>query len=454
MIFKNICVLGLGYIGLPTASILATFGVNVIGVDTSPDVVHTLQNGNIHIQEPGLRALVQAALGSNHLIIGNSPVAADAFIIAVPTPFKDNKKADLSYVISAAQSIVPVLQPDTLVVLESTSPPRTTIETLAPILAQSGLTPGEDFYLAYCPERVLPGQILRELIENDRVVGGINKTSADACRDLYSIFVRGHIFLTDSTTAEMVKLMENSFRDINIAIANEFALLGERVGINVWEAISIANRHPRVNILQPGPGVGGHCISVDPWFLVETAPGLTPLIHTAREVNDNQPNHVVDLICNSFQDNTQFLKTHSTDSKICCKGKRITILGLTYKPNVDDLRESPAIDVARKLSKIGALVKAYDPFKPGVKFNNFIATETLEEALVDAELIALLVSHRSFQDLTPSQIAKKTQARIILDTVNSWSAKPWEENGFKFILLGDGIGLMPPLRNDVSADTT
>ena len=272
MKFQKICVLGLGYIGLPTASTFATHNLQVIGVDVNPEVVETLRGGRLHIQEPGLRNVVQEALRSGNLEIHSSPKPADAFIIAVPTPFYDDKRADMRFVISAAEAIVPFLKPGNLVVLESTSPPRTTVDLVAPILEKSGLKAGSDFLLGYSPERVLPGQILRELIENARVIGGINLKSAEAGRDLYSVFVRGEIRLTDATTAEMVKLMENTYRDVNIAISNEFAHLSDRFGIDVWEAISIANLHPRVNILSPGPGVGGHCISVDPWFLVEAAP--------------------------------------------------------------------------------------------------------------------------------------------------------------------------------------
>jgi UDP-N-acetyl-D-mannosaminuronic acid dehydrogenase len=270
--FSKICVVGLGYIGLPTAGTFAAHGAKVVGVDVNPHVVETLQNGGLHIQEPGLRSIVEAAFQSGNLTIVSKPVEADAFIIAVPTPIHPDKTADLSFVTSAAESIRPVLRKGNLVVLESTSPPRTTQDIVRPILEQSGLNAGKDFLLAYSPERVLPGQILRELIENARVIGGVDKASAEAGRDLYGMFVRGEIVLTDATTAETVKLMENTFRDVNIALANELLRLAERYGVNVWEAIAIANRHPRVDILNPGPGVGGHCISVDPWFLVESAP--------------------------------------------------------------------------------------------------------------------------------------------------------------------------------------
>ncbi|MBI3739531.1 MAG: nucleotide sugar dehydrogenase, partial [Chloroflexi bacterium] len=274
--FKKICVLGLGYIGLPTASTFAAHGVKVLGVDVNPQVIETLRNGGIHIHEPGLRETVQSALASGNFNVSTSLEEADAFLIAVPTPFQENKfgeyngqkykLADMRAVTSATEAIVPFLRKGNLVVLESTSPPRTTIELVAPILARSGLQAGRDFHLAYSPERVLPGQILRELIENARVIGGVTPESAQAGADLYSIFVKGQIVQTDATTAEMVKLMENTYRDVNIAIANEFARLADKFGVDVWEAIQIASLHPRVKILSPGPGVGGHCISVDPWF--------------------------------------------------------------------------------------------------------------------------------------------------------------------------------------------
>ena len=273
----------------------------------------------------------------------------------------------MSYVITAAESIVPHLKPGNLVLLESTSPPRTTVDVVAPILEGSGLKAGIDFFLAYSPERVLPGQILRELIENARVVGGVNAASAEAGRDLYALFVEGEIFLTDSTTAEMVKLMENTSRDINIAMANEFSKLADRFGIDIWEAISLANRHPRVKILNPGPGVGGHCISVDPWFFVESAPDITPLIHTAREVNDSQPAYVVDWMARKIGKLT---------------GKQICAMGLTYKPDVDDFRESPAVEVVKLLIERGAVVKTYDPFNMRDHIECVTPFNDLNQALV------------------------------------------------------------------------
>ena len=422
MNFEKICVLGLGYIGLPTASTFATHGLKVVGVDVNPAVVETLQSGQIHIHEPGLRTLVQAAVNSGNLVVRPVPEPADAFIIAVPTPFYDDKRADMRAVISATESIVPHLRRGCLVVLESTSPPRTTVDLVKPILERSGLKAGEDFMLVYSPERVLPGQILRELIENARVIGGIDRTSAEAGRDLYAIFVRGDIVLTDATTAEMCKLMENTYRDVNIAIANEFARLADRLGIDVWEAISLANRHPRVRILNPGPGVGGHCISVDPWFLVEAAPDITPLIRTARQVNDAQPHFVVELV------------RRALDGRL--EGRRIAALGLSFKPDVDDMRESPAIEVAHELQKAGAMVTAFEPFKPDARLDGLDTAPTLVQAIEDSDLLLLLVGHSRLRTLDPVVVAQLTRARCVVDTVNGWDESAWRMLGFGFYRLG------------------
>lgn len=426
MDFKKICVLGLGYIGLPTASTFATHGLQVVGVDINPQVISRLNNGELHIYEPGLRTLVQAALLSGNLVIKGEPEPADAFIIAVPTPFQENKKADLSYVISAVESIVPHLRSGSLVVLESTSPPRTTVDVVLPILEQSGLKAGVDFGLAYTPERVLPGQILRELIENARVIGGIDRASAEAGQDLYAVFVRGEIILTDATTAEMVKLMENTYRDVNIAIANEFARLADHFGVNIWEAILLANRHPRVRILNPGPGVGGHCISVDPWFLVEAAPEISPLIRTARQVNDGQPR----FVANTLQRITGSLS-----------GCKISALGLAYKPDVDDLRESPAIEICHLLAQQGAQVTAYEPYKPDFIQDGFRTVTTLPAALEGADVLLLLVGHTALRNLQPQVVAQLTPARVVVDCVNVWESSDWEAAGFRVYRLGDGSQL-------------
>ena len=431
MNFKKICILGLGYIGLPTASTFASHSVRVIGVDVNPHIVETLQGGGIHIHEPGLRDVVKATLTSGNFSVSTQPEEADAFIIAVPTPFHQNKfgdyngqqfkLADMGAVTSATEAIVPFLRKGNLVVLELTSPPRTTIELVAPILARSGLNAGRDFYLAYSPERVLPGQILRELIENARVIGGVTSESAKAGADLYSIFVKGEIIQTDATTAEMVKLMENTYRDVNIAIANEFARLADKFGVDIWEAISLANRHPRVKILSPGPGVGGHCISVDPWFFVESAPEFIPLIYTSRKVNDAQPNYVVGLVKRALGS---------------LKGKRIAALGLAYKPDVDDLRESPAIEVVHLLQSEGARVKAWEPFKPDANLEGIHMAPSLDDALKDSDAILLLVRHTEFINVKPADIASKTKARIIIDTVNGWNVKEWQSAGFAVSRLG------------------
>lgn len=426
MEFSKICVLGLGYIGLPTASTFATHGLQVVGVDINQRVLETLRNGELHIHEPGLRTLVNAALGSGNLTISDSPEAADAFIIAVPTPFDENKNADLSAVKTAGRALVPHLRPGNLVVLESTSPPRTTRDVLAPILEESGFKAGTDFLLAYSPERVLPGKILQELIENARVVGGIDRASTEAGRELYQTFVRGEIVLSDATTAEMVKLMENTYRDVNIAIANEFARLGERFKIDIWEAIEIANRHPRVAILQPGPGVGGHCIGVDPWFLVEAAPDITQLIKAARQVNDSQPRRVVDLVIDALG----ALNSLAT--------KKIAILGLSYKANVDDLRESPAIEIAQLLVEAGAQVTAYEPYKLDAVIPRVQITRSIAEAVVDAEILLLLVKHKEFVELEPDKLVGQTPARIVVDAVHCWSTHSWIAAGFKIYTLGVG----------------
>lgn len=421
MKFEKICILGLGYIGLPTASAFASHGLKVVGVDVNQKVVETLRAGKIHIHEPGLGEAVGDAVRSGNLTVAASPEPADAFLIAVPTPFYDDKRADMRAVTSAAEAVVPHLRPGNLVVLESTSPPRTTVDLLVPILEKSGLKAGADFHVAYSPERVLPGQILRELVENARVIGGITPQSAQAGRDLYATFVRGEIIQTDATTAEMVKLMENTYRDVNIAIANQFARLADRFGVDVWEAISLANRHPRVKILNPGPGVGGHCISVDPWFLVEAAPDLASLIRQARQVNDSQPHFVVDLVREILGD---------------LRGRKIAALGLAYKPDVDDLRESPAVEIVHLLQAEGAAVKAFEPYKPAAGLAAIEAVPTLEEALAEADLALLLVSHSQFRALTPAALASLTSCRLLVDTVGGWSGPEWANAGFELRKLG------------------
>ena len=448
MNFQKICVIGLGYIGLPTASTFATHGLKVAGVDTDPNVIEALSEGKIQIHEPGLGDVVTRAIRSGNFSFSTRLEEADAFLIAVPTPFQtdsqgeyDGRKyrlADMSAVISATEAIVPHLRKGNLVILESTSPPRTTVDLVRPILERSGLKAGNDFYLCYSPERVLPGQILRELIENARIVGGITAESAQAGRDLYATFVRGEIIETDATTAEMVKLMENTTRDVNIAIANEFSRLAEKFGVDVWEAISLANLHPRINILSPGPGVGGHCISVDPWFFVEAAPELAPLIYQARRVNDAQPYFVVEKVRQAFRKAAQAAVPGGEDAaRNILHGKKIAALGLAYKPDVDDLRESPAAEVVHLLQKEGAQVKAWEPFKPDAKMTGIVMASSLDAALDDADAILLLVKHTEFVNFVPDEISSKTKARIAIDTVNAWNTNEWQNAGFEYHRLGD-----------------
>jgi UDP-N-acetyl-D-mannosaminuronic acid dehydrogenase len=422
--FSRICVLGMGYIGLPTACTFATHGLNVVGVDVNARILDVLRNGEIHIQEPGLKSIAQEAFSSGRLRVEAAPVPSDAFIIAVPTPINPDKSADLSFVVSAAESIVPHLRRGNLVVLESTSPPRTTVDVVRPILERSGLVAGPDFYLAYSPERVLPGQILRELTENARVIGGVDPASAQAGKELYSLFVRGEVVLTDATTAEMVKLMENTFRDVNIALANEFARLAEHFQVDVWQAIAMANRHPRVKILNPGPGVGGHCISVDPWFLVEAAPHLAGLVSKARGVNDDQPRFVVELLRQEIGS---------------LAGVHVAALGLTYKPDVDDVRESPAVEVVRLMAREGARVTAFDPLASPVELEGDRA-ESLAGAVGQAEVVVVLVAHQAFRAIDPLHLSALTPARVVVDCHNVWDREVWARAGFRVRTLGTSSG--------------
>lgn len=392
---SKVCVVGLGYIGLPTASLLGTKGLHVHGVDTSKQVVDTINAGGIHIVEPDLDILVKSAVQSGRLCAGLEPVEADVFIIAVPTPFKQGKQPDLSYVEAATRKISPYVKPGNLVILESTSPVGTTDDVVAKILESDGHNIKTEVFIAHCPERVLPGRILIELIENDRIVGGINKASTRKAVEFYRSFVRGQVLETDSRTAEMAKLTENSFRDVNIAFANELSLICDREGINVWELISLANRHPRVNILKPGPGVGGHCIAVDPWFIVARAPETARLIRTAREVNDSKPAWVIDKVRRSA---ARFKKPV------------IGCLGLAFKADVDDLRESPAMEIVRDLAheNLGEILVAEPNLKKHPEFNLM----PYDAVVTAADIVLLLVDHREFSDLKAVDLKEK----ILIDT--------------------------------------
>jgi UDP-N-acetyl-D-mannosaminuronic acid dehydrogenase len=414
---KKICILGLGYIGLPTASMFATQGYEVIGVDLNEDIIKSMKNGNIHIDEPGLEIMALAALKSNKLKVQLKPENADVYIICVPTPIDiENKKANLSYVKSAAESLVPFLKKDMLVILESTVPPKTTENVLIPILEESGLVAGDEFYVAYCPERVLPGKILTELVKNDRIIGGFNKRSALMAKELYRTFVEGDIPITDCTTAEMVKLMENTYRDVNIALANEFMKVSEVIGINVWDAITFANKHPRIFIHKPGPGVGGHCIAVDPWFIIDTDRENTELIQTARKVNDGIPEFIVNLVEKEL---------HGLNEPV------ITVFGVAYKGNVGDTRESPAINIITKLKEKGNTIRIYDPLVKSFQYE----LSSLNESVEGSDCILVLADHDVFNELDLKQIFSKMRTRNVIDTRNSLS-KTWEENGFCTRTLG------------------
>ena len=420
---KKITVVGLGYIGLPTAAVIAKKGLNVLGYDINKRVIESLNKGEIIIEEPGLEDLVKEVVKDGHLRGINSFEKSDVFIIAVPTPIKEDKTADISYVEMAVEAIVPFLEKGNIVVLESTSPPGTTEDIIAPILSKSGLVVGEELFVAHSPERVLPGKIIQELVENDRIIGGINEKSTQLVKEVYEIFVEGEIFTTDSKTAEMTKLMENTYRDVNIALANELAILSENMGINAWEVIKFANKHPRVNLHQPGPGVGGHCIAVDPWFVIEGQP-QAKLIRQAREINDNTPARVMEKI----------------QSLMKSKDGKLTILGLTYKPDVDDTRESPIIKLIDKLiEETDFKVVVHDPHAKRDLFKHKdILVEDLEQAVKDSELIVLGVNHLNYKNLDFKRIGGLMKEKVVYDTRNFLDEKDLIKNGFNVNIIGRG----------------
>ncbi|HTB63822.1 MAG TPA: UDP-N-acetyl-D-mannosamine dehydrogenase [Opitutales bacterium] len=413
----DICVLGLGYIGLPTASIFATRGKKVLGVDVAPTVVETINAGRIHIQEPDLDVLVRAAVQSGNLRADHRPAPAGTYIIAVPTPFRKDaqhhKTPDLSYVEQATRSLAAFVPANALIILESTSPVGTTekvrdwlLEELHRIRASEAVAIGATLRFAHCPERILPGQMLKELVANDRIAGGLTPDAAQSAKTLYRIFCTGEIFLTDARTAEMAKLTENSFRDVNIAFANELSLICEKLDIDVWELIRLANRHPRVKILQPGPGVGGHCIAVDPWFIVDAAPNEARLIRTAREVNDHKPERVLEWI---KQAAAKFPKP-----VVAC-------LGLAFKADVDDLRESPAVEIVQHLAhdftgEILAVEPHIKTLPTALSISGNIKLVDAANAVSRANVIVLLVNHRAFSDLDRKQLSGKA----VIDTRGFW----------------------------------
>lgn len=396
--FKHICVIGLGYIGLPTAATFAAHGVKVTGVDVNPHAVDMINQGKVHIVEPDLDALVRDVVARQKLSAQLTPVAADAYIVAVPTPFKENYEPDLKYIEAAAKAIAPHLSQGNLVILESTSPVGAT-EQMAAWLSEArpDLTfpqqAGEqaDILVAHCPERVLPGKVLQELISNDRIVGGMTPRCSQASIDLYKVFVKGDCIETNARTAEMCKLTENSFRDVNIAFANELSIICDKLDINVWELIKLANRHPRVNILQPGPGVGGHCIAVDPWFIVSKTPEQARLIRTAREVNDSKPEWVIDQVKIKI---AEFLQANPEKT---IKDVTVACYGLAFKPDIDDLRESPALEITKKLAEQGLNILAVEPNISELpqKLEGLVKLVNLDDSY-SADIKVVLVGHRQF----------------------------------------------------------
>jgi len=415
----NVCVIGLGYIGLPTAAVLASKRVKVVGVDVNQLIVNTINKGEIHISEPELDILVREAVQNNYLKAVIKPEKADVFMVAVPTPFKGNYKPDLSYIMSAAKAIAKVLEKGNIVILESTSPVGTTEKMIKwmkeerddlsfPELGNNVFR--SDISVAHCPERVLPGDIVREIVENDRVIGGVTSYCAVQAKNIYNIFVDANFILTDCRTAELSKLVENSFRDVNIAFANELSLICDKLDINVWELIKLANHHPRVNILQPGPGVGGHCIAVDPWFIVDSLPEQAKLIRAARLVNDSKPNFVLDKIEKAAN------STGKEKSKL-----KITCLGLSFKPDIDDLRESPAMIIVDKVISMGfsevLLVEPNISVIPKRYKDKLVDLCSTNEALKVADIVVLLVDHAPFKSINLELLSGKQ----IVDTRGIWS---------------------------------
>lgn len=411
--YKRISVFGLGYIGLPTAAVIACRGIDVLGVDINPTVIDMLNSRRVHIVESELDTLVYAAVTSGKFRASLQAESADVFLIAVPTPFKENHEADLSCIEAAAQKIAEVLKKGDLVILESTSPVGAT-EKMEVWLAKarpdltfpSTAGMNSDIRIAYCPERVLPGKIIHELVANDRIIGGLTELCTQRAIEFYKIFVEGRCLPTNSRTAEMAKLTENAFRDVNIAFANELSLICDRLEINVWELIELANHHPRVDILSPGPGVGGHCIAVDPWFIVESAPDLAKLIHSARLVNDSKPEWVINQV--------KSLAAQFTKPTIVC-------LGLAFKPDIDDLRESPSIEITARLAQeIDCTIYAVEPYVDVLPkaLQNYRNIEFMltEHAIRDADIVLLLVNHKEFLTIDKELL----KGKIVLDTRGGW----------------------------------
>lgn len=407
--FRQVCVVGLGYVGLPTSLLLCSAGISVHGYDVSPLLVETLNQGVVTIKEPGLQELLSQAQEFHLFTVDTKPKEADAYLIAVPTPIKDDKTAELSYVQSASRDLVPLLKAGDLVVLESTVPPHCTRDVVGKILEETGLKAGQDFYLAHCPERVLPGNAVNELRNNTRTIGGATPECARAAKEFYQSFVSGEVITTGLLEAEISKLAENAFRDANLAFVNSLAAMCERAGINVQDVIELANHHPRVNLLQPGPGVGGHCIPVDPWFLIEAFPNDAQFLKQARLVNDDRPRQVVESVLRLAQQ-------HQIEDPV------VTVLGVTYKANVCDVRESPALVAVQELQRRGVRVRVCDPIANG---SCPIPTLSVEEAVHKTDIVLALVAHDVFRPLTVETLREYhgQRAPLVFDACGLWPAE-------------------------------
>lgn len=415
---KKICVVGLGYIGLPTASVFARAGYDVLGVDVNKKVVDSLNEGKVTIEEVDLPELVKEVVAKGKLKASLQPEKSDVFIIAVPTPIHEDHSANVDYVAEATKAIVPFLEKGNIVIVESTIPPRTMDDLVAPILKEAGFDPHKDVHVAHCPERVLPGRILIELIENTRIVGGLTPEAATKAGDVYRAVITGDVIETEAVTAEMSKLMENTFRDVNIALANELAKISARLGVNAHDVIELANKHPRVNIHLPGPGVGGHCLAVDPYFIIEKAREESPLITEARRINNSMPEFVLEQVKRL---------TAELDKP------SIAVCGLTYKGNIDDVRESPAIDIAEMLLKNDRYdVRIHDPHvtEEQVSFK----LQSLEEAVEGANLLVILVDHNEFKQFDEQLLLGKMATPVIFDTRNCAKI---EDPSFTVYRIGD-----------------
>lgn len=396
----KICIVGQGYIGLPTAALFAKNGCEVLGVDVNEEIVNKLNQGIAHIEEPGITEAIKNAVEKGHYHASLKPEEANTFIITVPTPYvKEDLSCDLSYVISACNSILPVLNKGNVVIIESTIAPMSTDEVIKPIFENEGYIIGEDLFLAHCPERVLPGQIMEELVNNNRIVGGITPECTRKAADVYRTFVKGEIIETEAKTAELSKCMENTFRDVNIALANELAKICAEIGVNALDVIEMANKHPRVNLHSPGPGVGGHCLAIDPYFIYAKAPETAKIIKLARDTNNSMPGFVIE-------------NTGKILSKIDPDAHKISVFGVSYKGNTDDARESPAFEIIAGLKSAGYEIDIHDPHFDNPDYKDF------DEATKDSSLILILTDHNQFKDLDYETMDKNMKTKIIFDTKN------------------------------------